>query len=552
MPARIISNLRVDIPKSGFRDRKGHYYIYSYLYPEYASVDSPRQIYIGRLDEERNKLIPNDRYFSFFRRTFADCEKIVAEVAFTLSQLKKICSIGLTLAVERLFDESGLGAIIDEVFDSNTARALRSLTGYYLAEGSVMSNLDDFAKTHFDVNISSREVSNLFAQLCDMDEERKSFHSKWVKRVKDDVPEDTFAYDVTSISSHQSDNVMVNMGYNRDKENLPQINMGIMCGIRSRLPLFYLDYDGSITDAENLGDALLKAKEVGIQQVRLVMDGGHFDLPRIKELSDSGHIFYVGMPTSLKISREVLATETGKVGQFRYRTEYDSTFAKMHDEKITVNGVSGSVCVLFNSMTKDLEYESLKYIINNYTKRLNDGEVKKYKTIVKKKKFASKFNFTQTDDGGFAFEADEDKLARLVEFSGYCTIFTNDPNPSASDICFFYREKDTAEKLFDDLKNALEANRLHTHGYRTSRGKLFTFFIALIMSRLIGNKLGTYMRANRLRLEDVIKLLEAITVANIDKKYYKYQTLDKKQKELLDILQIDLDSSIEKLNKKFA
>lgn len=53
------------------------------------------------------------------------------------------------------------------------------------------------------------------------------------------------AYDVTSISSYSKNISELEWGYNRDKERLPQINMGMYYGEESRLPLYYRIYPGS-------------------------------------------------------------------------------------------------------------------------------------------------------------------------------------------------------------------------------------------------------------------------------------------------------------------
>ncbi|KKL12074.1 hypothetical protein LCGC14_2539390, partial [marine sediment metagenome] len=45
---------------------------------------------------------------------------------------------------------------------------------------------------------------------------------------------------------------LVERGYNRDKEKLPQINFGVIYGEPFSLPLFYTKYPGSIPDVKTL------------------------------------------------------------------------------------------------------------------------------------------------------------------------------------------------------------------------------------------------------------------------------------------------------------
>jgi transposase len=40
----------------------------------------------------------------------------------------------------------------------------------------------------------------------------------------------------------------VEFGYNRDKEQLPQVNLCLLLGESSRLPVFQMEYSGSLKD----------------------------------------------------------------------------------------------------------------------------------------------------------------------------------------------------------------------------------------------------------------------------------------------------------------
>ena len=58
--------------------------------------------------------------------------------------------------------------------------------------------------------------------------------------------------DITSISSYSKENEMVEFGYNRDHEDLPQINLGLVVDSGSKLPLHYHVHDGDIRDVSTL------------------------------------------------------------------------------------------------------------------------------------------------------------------------------------------------------------------------------------------------------------------------------------------------------------
>lgn len=77
------------------------------------------------------------------------------------------------------------------------------------------------------------------------------------------------------MSSYSNKISLISWGYNRDKEDLPQINIGLFCDITTGTSLFYKEYNGYLNDFSNLPYVIKQAKEIGItQNLTLVMDGG--------------------------------------------------------------------------------------------------------------------------------------------------------------------------------------------------------------------------------------------------------------------------------------
>jgi hypothetical protein len=70
----------------------------------------------------------------------------------------------------------------------------------------------------------SSDVSELHISLGNDEQSRYEFTKKWIEKID---PKNGIYYDITSFSSYSTKNEFVEWGYNRDKENLPQINLGI-------------------------------------------------------------------------------------------------------------------------------------------------------------------------------------------------------------------------------------------------------------------------------------------------------------------------------------
>ena len=89
------------------------------------------------------------------------------------------------------------------------------------------------------------------------------------------------------------------MGENRDKEKLPQINVGMFCTIKSKPPVFFSSYNGSINDFTNLPYVLGQAKNNGLildTPLTLVLDGGFAVKASLEEARRYGCEFIVGAP----------------------------------------------------------------------------------------------------------------------------------------------------------------------------------------------------------------------------------------------------------------
>ena len=78
------------------------------------------------------------------------------------------------------------------------------------------------------------------------------FQQAWMKQFPRD---DRLSLDITSVSSYSQNSIPdVSRGYNRDRENLPQINLLMLVSQRSRLPLWFEQLPGAIADITTIKD----------------------------------------------------------------------------------------------------------------------------------------------------------------------------------------------------------------------------------------------------------------------------------------------------------
>jgi transposase len=98
------------------------------------------------------------------------------------------------------------------------------------------------------------------------------FYSNWSNyRLK----EEYLVLGVTSTSSYSELIDDVEFGYNRDNEKLEQINVCMLMGEISMLPIFVMNYQGSLNDVKTLTITInILSSSTKCKEFSLVMDKG--------------------------------------------------------------------------------------------------------------------------------------------------------------------------------------------------------------------------------------------------------------------------------------
>ena len=116
--------------------------------------------------------------------------------------------------------------------------------------------------------------------------ERIDFFRKWSKLISE---RECFALDITSVSSYSKQISDCEWGHNRDNEKLPQINLCLLLGEKSRLPVFQTYYNGSLSDVVTLEATLNEfIGVVGKKRITVIMDKGFYSQKNLNMLY--GHI----------------------------------------------------------------------------------------------------------------------------------------------------------------------------------------------------------------------------------------------------------------------
>lgn len=527
----IYSHIKVDLPTSKIFFKKQNNSTYVYYYTSFFRDENGKpkntSALIGKLDDESGKLMPNDKYFTFF-----DEEKKVEDLS--------LYQIGYTALVDSAIKQLELDSILSNAFGNNIASDLLLAASYSIRYGSVMSYIDNFLERNYIFkgcsNLTSQRISELFASININD--KYHFFREWISK---NTSDDYIAYDVSSISTYSNGIIEAEYGYNRDHDDLRQINLGMFTATKNKMPVYYENYNGSITDKINLEYVLNNAKNVGIENAKLVMDGGFFDDKRVRELANSSHTFAVGMPSYLELSKDILDTYLSEVHAFKNKTSSTSNYAIIREKEVC--GVQGRVLVGLCTETKEMMVESLKNKLSKLEEDLKKKKIKKYETIKNKQKYTKYFDIYKTSDG-YDYQLKEEEIENEAKYFGYYLVFTNDDKISADDLLYYYREKDVDEKVFYQLKNYMGARRIRTHNQDTTDGKMFTLFIGLVIRSWIYQKIEEYKKAHYMTLEACFNKLDNIQVIQTNGETRLVKALTKEQKDLLQQFEIDIEKYI--------
>jgi len=495
---------------------KGEKYVYKYVEYFRNKDGQPRNKAraIGKLDIETGQMRPNSCYFDLFRLDPTLLDVDIWDYGYTYIVLETCKEI-------RLFD------CLVNAFGSR-AMDIIAMAAYIIREGGAMDGIDDWQQRNYLPSykrlLTSQTTSKTFSSLKIGQTNR--FFSEWVALVMQSY---AVCYDVTSISSYAQNMTSVERGYNRDGEKLAQFNLGLFCNEGNKIPLYYNRYNGSLTDKTNLSYVLDNAKDVGIERVKMVMDGGFWDEDCLESLNGLCEAFIVGLPTYLKESQEIIDTHGIGIENYANKIGVSHTYCVPVDT--TVWGVSGKAFLYFDA----LSHAHLTNEMSELIDRLN-AELSKLKRFPKNKlkRYSNYFNITQVDSS-FEYSIDVEKVEKIRRQKGFYLIFTTDMDATAEEVLQHYRAKDTIEKLFDQIKCDMEGNRIRTHNENTTDGKVFVTFIACVIRSLLLEKLNKYLTDNSTSLKKALNQMSNIRIISSAKGLRFTKALTKKQKEILQL-----------------
>lgn len=478
---------------------------------------------IGRLDSNPNMMIPNEKYFDYFQ---------VEPLKYN-REVKSILNYGTYYVLDEVASKIGIKDILINIFPDDYYKIL--LCSYYvLCEGNVLSYIDDWCETTYndkEIYLTSQTTSKLISSITD--DLKISFFKEWAKKRSEN---EYIAYDVTSISSYSTNLDAVEWGYNRDNEELPQINLGMFYGETSRLPIYYNSYYGSITDKEHLVYMMENTKLLGINNVKFVMDKGFYKKANLNYMVKNNYPFIICLSNSSKYTKAIINEVKDKLNSSRYLLNNDNYYGIIVPKSQAE--ILYNIHVIYNEEKVADENSILFNRIKTY-----EQELSMMTTLPEKyNKYNKYFKISINKDQTFDYERDYEKIDYEKNLSGYIVFLTTDLNITTSELLKIYRNKDIIEKAFDNLKNELDLKRMRIHSDTAWSGKMFISFISLILRSYIENSKRNNEEIKSLTVKKIIKELEKIKLVTYYDEDKLLNPITAKQKKIFKALDISYEN----------
>lgn len=494
-------DVQVELPEHGVAYKKvsGKTYVYyvTATYRNEKGRPTCERSSIGRLDEETGKLIPNRNYYEIYLKQPAP--------VFT-----GIYDCGVNHVFENVSVKLGVTKLLKAYFPENYKEIL-TVAQYMLSEGNVLYYLDDYTEDHktaLNESMSNAKSSEVFSSL--RQEDMLLFFREWMKHKKSG---EYVAYDVTSISSYAKNIEEMEWGYNRDKEKLPQINMGMYYGEESGLPLYYRIYPGSISDKAHLKYMVADNEFINGQRTRFVMDRGFYSADNLNYLAKNGYRFVIALPGSLKYCYDIIKKHrTELINHSECKLGRGLPYGKVYE--VTELGFRMKVHLYYDPDKALHESEALYELLERQENDLKGME----EPPDRKLHYDKYFFINRSKDGKLGYIRNHKAIDEQLERCGFFLIAETDFKKSTREILEIYRNRDVVEKSFDNLKNGLDMKRLHCHNSETMNGKVFVSFVSLIIRSHILKSLSDYMQTTGFTFRKILTELDKIKCLDLNSK----------------------------------
>jgi hypothetical protein len=486
---------------------------------------------IGKLDPKSGEIIPSNKI------DLADLSLSVKKPGPLPASECQRRFHGATYLFDAIGEKLGIAEDLEKCFPE-TYKQILSIACYLVMEDrNPMSRFPKWALTHthpYGKDIPSQRSSELLGSIGE-DAKLKFFLLQGKHRLEKEF----LAYDTTSISSYSNSLKQVRYGLNKDNDPLPQINLALLFGESSRLPVYYRKLPGNITDVKTIQNLLADIDFLKLDKVKLVMDRGFYSEANINALFRKHYKFLISAKTSLKFVKRKLDEVCGALVS---RPHYSSRYGLYYDsfmmdwDYCETKKRSGEVIndnrriylhLFYNDQRATDDKIAFNRLLDSFEEELTSGT----RNPDHEKLYARYYDIRETPAKGIALTPRQDAINAVEKTYGYFALLSNGVKDPL-DALEIYRSKDMIEKAFGNLKERLNMRRTSVSSEENLEGKLFVQFVALIYLSYIKKAMCDNDLFKNYTMQELLDELDIIERFEQPGRRYRIGEITKKQMNL--------------------
>lgn len=391
---------------------------------------------------------------------------------------------GLDLVLNKIAEDSGVKKHLTGVFGSELTADILSLAYYCASQDCApLYKADVWSRDQVlprKTPLSEADIAQILNTISPS--KCLDFLSSWLSSVD---PQDRLSLDITSVSSYSTRHYDVMYGYNRDRENLPQINLLMMVSQTTKLPIWYEQLPGAIADVATLKDTARLLRQTGSSLPKIVLDRGFASKSNIVALLKGRFKFTMGIPLHRFSEYRQMARQAYQNHEFispqntldlfepndTLQTQAVTRVLNIEDHRVYLH-------LFYTDYYKSNQIACLMSTLKEIERMLERGQRISNPTHAELAELC--FTVKRTPRGRKVI-VNTEAIAKLRDTdAGFFAIMSNQFK-DAEQALIAYKLRDGIEKRFDDLKNDTDLGRLRMHSPRTQQARLFIQFIAEIL-----------------------------------------------------------------------
>jgi transposase len=486
---------------------------------------------IGKLDPQTGQIIPSHKI------DLSDIKTAAKQPGPIPTTENKRSFFGATYLFDSIGEKLSITEDLKKCFPESYRQILSIAYYLVLEDRNPMSRFPRWALTHahpYGQDIPSQRSSELLGSIGE-ESKLKFFHLQGKRRLEKEF----LAYDTTSISSYSSALKQVKYGLNKENDSLPQINLALLFGESSRLPVYYRKLPGNITDVKTLQNLLEDIDFLNLEKVQLVMDRGFYSEDNINALFRQHYKFLIATKTSLLFVRRKLDEVCNSIVS---RPHYSSKYSLYYDsfmldwnysetKKRSGEVVNDNRRIYLHLFYNDQRATDDKIAFNKLLDSLEEEMKSGNRNPDHEKLYARYYEIRETPVKGISLTPNQEAIKNVEKYYGYFALLSNGVKDPL-DALEIYRSKDMIEKAFGNLKERLNMRRTSVSSEENLEGKLFVQFVALIYLSYIKKAMSDHNLFKDYTLQELLDELDVIERFEYPGRQPRIGEITQKQKNL--------------------